>query len=193
MINRPLLVFILFSMVCVQACSVAYFEISNPIESPHTGELSKHKEIKFAISVKADPRMGTRKPTYRKEKLEKDIEEYIKVTNDTFMQMGFIATHVSDVEQANFKISILISPYWSALPQEWLTGLSFGLIPSSGTREKEYIFAFEDMINDRNHAYLIDEKTYNHILLFPASVVSLASLDEKEVFKKALVNFIENS
>jgi hypothetical protein len=75
----------------------------------------------------------------------------------------------------------------SALPQEWLTGLSLGLIPSWGTRPAEVRFSFSQ--GSRRAAYVVDDKRVNHLVLFPVFWLSFFLVDNDREFKNALEDF----
>ena len=75
----------------------------------------------------------------------------------------------------------------SALPQEWLTGLTFGLVPSWGTRPAEIRFSFSQ--EPRKAAYLVDDKRVNHLILFPVFWVSFFLMDKEKEFENALNDF----
>ena len=75
----------------------------------------------------------------------------------------------------------------SALPQEWLTGLSLGLIPSWGTRRAEIRFTFTQ--GTRTAAYLVDDKRVNHLVLFPVFWLSFILANNEAEFEKALNDF----
>jgi hypothetical protein len=75
----------------------------------------------------------------------------------------------------------------SALPQEWLTGLSLGLIPSWGTRPAEIRFTF--LQGSRTATYLVDDKRVNHLVLFPVFWLSFFLVDNEAEFEKALRDF----
>ena len=103
------------------------------------------------------------------------------------------ATYVEKDDDATLEIHIKHLSQLSALPQEWLTGLSFGLIPSWGTRESEYTYSFKEKSTGKSHTYMVDSKSYNHLILFPVFWVSFFTLNEKRVYKNALTNFLEHS
>ena len=75
----------------------------------------------------------------------------------------------------------------SALPQEWLTGLSLGLIPSWGTRRAEIQFKFSQ--DQRVAVYSVDDKRINHLVLFPIFWISFLLPDSEKEFEKAFNDF----
>ena len=81
----------------------------------------------------------------------------------------------------------------SALPQEWLTGLTCGAIPSWGTRYGEFKYRFENTPRQTSHTYFVDRPAFNHIIVFPVFWVSFFWPDEIDLYKKALANFLDNS
>lgn len=79
----------------------------------------------------------------------------------------------------------------SALPQEWLTGLSFGLIPSWGTRPAEARFTF--IQGNEKASYVVDKISVNHLFLFPVFWVSYLLADFEQEFTKALMDYAGTS
>ena len=77
--------------------------------------------------------------------------------------------------------------YLSALPQEWLTGLSFGLIPSWGTRPAEAQFTFEH--GEKSAVCVVDDTRINHLVLFPVFWVSFLLVDYEREFRQALRDY----
>ncbi|MCG3115666.1 MAG: hypothetical protein LLH30_08320 [Candidatus Manganitrophus sp. SA1] len=189
--NRGYLIAIIFSLL-LQGCSIAYYQIRNELSSPPSAEKKeKPCNISYFISVQADPKPAYNKQRYDEERLEKEKNAYIQATQRTLTKEGCIANSVEVKEEAQLRINILISPILEALPQEFITGLSFGIIPTRGTRPSEYVFTLEDVTNKREHSYIIDNQSYNHLFFLPVFWVNLFTLDEIKVYKKALSNFIE--
>jgi len=121
------------------------------------------------------------------------LQSYYESTKEIFNKIGCSANYVENEKAANFKIKVVRYKHLSALPQEWLTGLSFGLIPSWGTRENEYQYTFENVNKNKANTYYVDKHSFNHIILFPIFWVSFFTIDEDKVYKEALTNFIEGS
>jgi hypothetical protein len=117
-------------------------------------------------------------------------KEYIESTKEIFNKYGCKANYVETEQDANFKIRVVRFRNISPLPQEALTVLSFGLIPSWGTKEKVIEYSFNDISKNRSHGYYIDEHTYNHILLFPIFWINFISMDENRTYKETLTDFI---
>jgi len=82
-------------------------------------------------------------------------------------------------------IEVIQYTHLSALPQEWLTGLSFGLIPSWGTRPEQWKFVFA--MNDVQKVFAVDKTTFAHIAVLPFVWLSE---DVETSYKKALVTFM---
>jgi tetratricopeptide (TPR) repeat protein len=180
------------SILLFQSCSIVHYQVRNELHDPSDG-FKGACNIQYFVSVEGIPRQITRTPTYDEERLKKDKDEYRHATQEILTQKGCTAEVVETEKDANLKIHIIISPFWSALPQEWLTGLSFGLIPSWGTRPGEYVYVFEDKDAKKGHSYFIDQKTYNHLILFPLIWVNWITPDRIDAYQKALTNFMESS
>lgn len=75
----------------------------------------------------------------------------------------------------------------SALPQEWLTGLSFGLIPSWGVRPAEVTYAFSQ--GDRTAVFYVDDRRVNHLVLTPVFWLNFLLNRPQADFATAFENF----
>jgi len=177
----------------LSSCTVAHYEIRNGVTNA-SQEHGEPCDIKYSLYISSGSRTNTFGVRESKEdQLEKLKSKYIESTNEVLNKRGCTATYIITEEDANFKVRVERLLTISALPQEWLTGLSFGLIPSWGTRRSEYIYTFEDTKIKKKHNYYIDEKSYNHLILFPVSLVIFVTLDEFNVYETALTNFVEGS
>lgn len=185
-------VLLLFTFI-LESCTVAYYKVRNELEPNISKADGMACARKFSVSVLAVPRQLTRVPQYHLERFRKERLEFIHTAEETLSKNGCSVIFVEEEDEANFKIRVTISPLWSALPQEWLTGLSFGLLPSWGTRPSEFTFEFEDTETKAKHAYIVDQKSYNHLILFPFFWITFLTLDQTDVFEESLTNFIESS
>lgn len=186
-------VFVIIVALLVSSCTVAYYQIRNRL-SNESQEHSEPCEIMFSLDISS----GFRTNTFGVQESSKDWlqrlkSKYIESTKEVLNKKGCAATYVNSEGEANFKVRVKGLLNISALPQEWLTGLSFGLIPSWGTRPSEYIYTFEDTKTNKIHTYYIDKKSYSHLILFPVFWVTFITLDEFKIYEKALANFIEGS
>lgn len=179
--------------LALQSCTIEHFQISNKLRATTAARTNALCNVRYFISVNANPRQNTRKPQYNADRLKKDTENYIRATETTFAGHGCMVHRVEKSEEANFKIDIMQSPLWSALPQEFLTGLSVGAIPSWGTREGEYWFGFSNIELMKQHTYIIRRKSYNHIILFPVVWINFITQDKVDVYAESLANFLESS
>jgi hypothetical protein len=175
----------------LQSCTVAYYQVQNGLEVHPELNPIPDCTVTFTLTVLAHPRQLTRTPSYKDEWLAKDYQKFEKATKKVFAKRGCKARKVDNEEEAGFRIKILKSPLLSALPQEWLTGLTFGAIPSWGTRPGELFFYFEDFALAKHHTYIVDSKSYNHIILFPVFWVTIIMKNESDIYKDALNNFIQ--
>jgi len=124
---------------------------------------------------------------------EDRLQEYIKTTEEIIRGKRCIANYVGSEEDADLKIRIVKSGYRGAAPQDWLTGLSLGLIPSWKTEEDVYKYSFVSVSMKRGHGYSVDRKTFAHLVLFPIFWITFITSDDIADYKKALTNFLENS
>jgi len=187
------LAIVLIAALLLSSCSVAHYQIRNSLTST-SQERNKPCDIKYSLDVTSGSRTNTFGVRDSKEdELQKLRSKYIESTKKVFTSNGCTATYVITEGESNFKVRVERLRNISALPQEFLTGLSFGLIPSWGTRPSQYIYTFEDTKTKKSNSYYIDERSYNHLILFPVFWVTFIMLDEFSTYEKALTNFTGGS
>jgi hypothetical protein len=78
-------------------------------------------------------------------------------------------------------LSIFYDYGHAAAPQEWLTGLSFGVIPSWATRhELKLTFElFDGGTSVRQWDYMPESLSINHLLVFPIALFQIATSDDE--------------
>jgi hypothetical protein len=181
------------SILLLQACTIAVNNIRNPL--PNNTETSKSTcNIKYSLVIDSAVFTNTfGKSNTEYTQVNKIKTKYIAATNEALQSIGCHSVYTDNPKSANFVIDIKRQNYVSALPQEWLTGLSLGLIPSWGTRPAQYLYAFTNKADGKSHSYTVDIKSYNHIILFPVFWISFITADEYRTYKKALINFVKNS
>ena len=111
----------------------------------------------------------------------------VTATERVLKERGCTFRRLEQKIDATLKIHVQRSRYTGALPQEWLTGLSLGLIPSWGTRESEYSYSFMLEPGARGHRYTVDTFSISHLLLLP---FGFFSPDDSAVYRDALRNFL---
>ena len=191
--NAIKLVVVLITALLLSSCTVAHYQIRNSLTNA-SQEHSKPCDIKYSLDITSGSRTNTFGVRDSKEdEMQKLRRKYIESTKKVLNKNGCTATYVITEGEANFKVRVERLRNISALPQEWLTGLSFGLIPSWGTRPSQYIYTFDDTETKKQNIYYIDEKSYNHLILFPVFWVTFIMLDEFNVYEKSLSNFTEGS
>jgi len=75
----------------------------------------------------------------------------------------------------------------AAAPQEWLTGLTFGAIPSWSTRHqmKMTFELFDGGRSVRRWEYMPEMLWINHLILFPVSIYQIATLGSDDEHQAA--------
>ena len=180
-------------LLILQGCTVAYYKTDDELASSKGSLVKGSCNIEYFLEVSAEMRQRTTGTNEKPEWAEKAESKYISSTEKVFRSAGCLANQAASKGNANFIIKVEMPPFNSALGQEWLTGLSFGLIPSWGTRPNEYTYTFKNIENGSSHEYSIDNVSFNHLVLFPVSWVTFLTLDETKEYEGALENFIENS
>jgi len=115
-------------------------------------------------------------------------EDYVRSTEKIFSDLGCVVRRVHKAEEANFKI-VIEHPPIRRLYQRDLAEASLGLIPTWGTRERVSTYGFNSINLKKEHAYIINEKFYYHLILipFPGKFSGISS------YEAALSNFLEHS
>ncbi len=180
-------------LIIIQGCTVAYYKTDDNLAENNEQTSNEYCQINYTLEIDAEVRQLTTGIKERNDLAEKGKKKYLAIADKVFIKQGCTPNHVENEENADFKIGIKISPYHSALPQEWLTGLSVGLIPSWGTRKNEYTYTFTNKTESVNHSYSVDKVSFNHLVVFPVFWTIFFTLDEHKTFEKALQNFIKNS
>jgi hypothetical protein len=180
-------------LAALQGCTVAYYKTDDNLSRSAKTLMPANCEINYSVEIDAEQRQFTTGVTKKNEWAEQARPRYVASSEKVFKAHGCIAKFVEDGDTANFVAKIKISPLRSALGQEWLTGLSFGLIPSWGTRPNEYTYGFTNRVTSRQHSYSIDSVSFSHLVLFPFFWVTFFTLDEQRAYSNALSNFLENS
>ena len=186
--------YFILMIVCLllQGCTVAHYKLNNQLSRPSPCD-NKGEVAVYHISLAAKPVQYTRDANYTPEQIQQMQSKYAASTQKVFFERGISATETEDKESATFRIYIQANPLYSALPQEFLTGLSLGIIPSWGTREKEFSYSFMKVKDNASHTYTVDQKSYNHLICFPVFWTMFFTLDESRVYEKALNNYLDNT
>ena len=123
----------------------------------------------------------------------KKIEKQLNLaTEETLKDLGCLVTRNAEANGDNtLLVKVTEQKLLSALPQEWLTGLSFGLIPSWGTRPEQWKFEFQQ--GEYARKYVVDDTRFNHIIAFPVFWISFPLMNIEKEYVKALREYAENS
>jgi len=180
------------ALTALQGCTIGYYDLHGELQTALTSKAPC--DIKYFIALESSSYTNT---FGEKEAAQKHLAEekahYVTATQDLLTKRACKAALAETENEATLGVSVQHQAFLSALPQEWLTGLSFGLIPSWGTRRSTYIYTFKDKPTGRSHSYSVDSKSFNHLILFPVFWISFFTMDESRVYKEALANFIEHS
>jgi hypothetical protein len=173
----------MITALVLNGCTVAWYELK-PVAM--TG--SMQKQCPKAVDVVLNSVFTTN--TFGQEERE---QQQLTEMRERYMQTAtrVLAAHDCRAEaggDGTLRIQVEEEQQLSALPQEWLTGLSVGLIPSWGTRPSELRFTFS--YKDRLWVYVVDEKRINHIVMFPVFWLSFVLIDEQREFRDALEDFL---
>ncbi len=191
-------ILLLFIFVIIQGCSVRYYTLENKIsthrESVKNKESYKNKEnLKFSIKVDGERYFRTRISKFSHKQLKKIREKYTNVTVELLTAKGYKPEEVAISKGNNLLIDISEVPHIGAVGVEYLTGLSFGLIPSWPTRKQQYIYKFTTIKNMKSHKYWVNDKRFNHLIAFPVFWIIFFVDNPIDKYKEALENFLEHN
>lgn len=180
----------MLAVAVLQGCTVAYNELHGELPAR-----SDRTEAGCDLAYSLELLSGHHTNTFGVKKTPADqaseIEsEYVADTASALEALGCDSEFVEAEGDADLVIRVERLPKLSALPQEWLTGLSFGLIPSWGTRPSEYRYTFRDTDSGFENVYTVDRKSYSHLVLFPVFWVTFFTADESRVYKEAVTDFV---
>jgi len=178
---RKLSILLLFSLVLILT-SCTSFRIT-----PEVDEIKHEPTTINTFSYQVDAH-------YKKHFFELgalDITESILANSDKIavLPVGEGGTHLS--------INLMQRLHGGACGQDYLTGLSLGLIPSWCTRPGMYTFNFKLHQNDKvcsSKEYVIDEIGYGHIILLPFGIFELINgvySGVLDLYEEALSSFVQ--
>lgn len=183
---------IAMTTLSLQSCSVSYYKHRNELLATTDYLPSSDCTISYSLAIRSSLTTNTYGTIENRKRINKMKSDYLPSIERVFQHYGCNAESESDQTKSNFHILIEESPKVSALPQEWLTGLSFGLIPSWGKRPAELTFEFTDKQKEISKKYIIDTISISHISLFPIFWLTFFTLDNNKTFEKSLSEFIEH-
>ena len=175
----------------LSGCTIVTYELRD--ELPENSSVAPC-DITFTLDLQSGSHTNSFGANPHQVEALKELQQsYITSTTKTLSELGCISNQASNSSEANFSVNVSRQLQLSALPQEWLTGLSLGLIPSWGTKQGQYVFTFTNNDSGQTYSYKIDQNNYNHIVLFPVFWVTFFTADEQGAYKRALTNFIKSS
>jgi len=182
---------IIFLSLIISSCSIVTYNIRDELSEVENGNSCN---ITFTLDLQSSHSTNSFGNKGHENEVLKELEaSYLKSTLSTLSSLGCNSKQASNIAESNFTISVSRQLKLSALPQEWLTGLSLGLIPSWGTKYDQYVFTFTHKDSGQSHSYHIDQNNYNHLILFPVFWVTFFTADEQMAYKNALTNFLKSS
>lgn len=191
--NQMKAIILILFVLHFTSCTIVHYKITNELakEKSHThSQCDINYFLVFTSGIYTNTFGDQKDSDKRALELQKKYEESIE---KVLSYKGCKINKADSANAANFIIQVKRQLFMSALPQEWLTGLSFGIIPSWGTRPEQFVYTFEDKKTGTKHSYIIDEKSYNHLVLFPVFLFTYSKLTEFNVFEETFTNFIENT
>lgn len=194
--NLPVCLVLVLNYIAVllllPSCTIAWYEIRNELPVDRVTEQAGSCYLMYSLVVKegcCTSAYGIRQPDDR---LRRISGEYAGATERILNDRGCVAQRVELDDDTDLKVQVDMLLDLKTLPQDWLTYLSLGLIPSWGTRPEQYLFTFEDRNADVRNCYAVDLRSASHLFLFPFSWTALFTVDEVNAYEKALANFLDS-
>lgn len=178
----------------LQSCTIMYLDVRNNLTPGTAAERNESCNVNYSLSLSSVSHTNTYGVRDTdKDELQKLRNQYTESTKEIFSKKGCTTNYVENEKDANFKIRVVRYRHLSALPQEYLAGLTLFIIPAWGTKEGEYQYTFENVSTKKSHTYYVDQHQITQMFLFPVFWISFITMDEDKVYKEALTNFIEGS
>ena len=117
-------IYLLAVVLIFQGCTYRYFKTEDNLETKKEKNVLKDCDIKYSLNLKIIKIQRTNDPRRLEQWEKRDKPEYVNISEKVFKEKGCKVLYVEDTNKANFIIDIQNFPYLSALPQEYLTGLS---------------------------------------------------------------------
>lgn len=182
---------LLLTSLLACGCSIVTYDLRDELAET---QRQPGCDIAFALDIQSSHQTNSLGPTpHQSEEIERIRQGYVTRTLDTLGDLGCSVAEAPSEAEPNLLINISRQLQLSALPQEWLTGLSFGLIPSWGTKYGQYSFTFIRADIGHTHTYIVDQRNYNHLVLFPVFWITFFTADEQRSYANALANFAKSS
>ena len=184
---------ILISLTFLEGCTVGKFDLrEKEYQIPNNSNVQWTCPSRFTLSMERKVHTNTfGKKKSKPELISKTKREFEIITENKLNELNCLANDkINSKIDTVLEINILENKSLSALPQEWLTGLSFGVIPSWGTRPEQWIFEFKQ--GDYIRSYVVDDSRFNHIVAFPFFWLSFFTMDIESKYKEALTEFTQN-
>jgi len=120
-------------------------------------------------------------------------EQYLSASRKTLTDLGCSMAYTENETESALLIHVNISQARGGTPQEFLSGLTLGIIPAWLTHEREYTYTFTNNLTRNENSYYIDQKASYHLILLPIFWVNFFTADELNIYEKCLEDFLENS
>lgn len=184
---------LLSGTLLLQSCVVMNYKLRNELDHPES-EKAPAREIRYKVVVNGQSAWNYRSTPELDPEGRRAYElSYSKITRKVFDKKGLAAKEVNELKDVNFRIEVCITPFAGALPQEYLLGFTFFIIPVWGTRPTEFTYTFEHVGVKKPHSYYVDLKSYAHWLCLPVFWVNFITMNETKGYKNALSNYLENA
>ena len=178
-------------MISLQGCTVGWYSLQDVSEEVAAGN---NKTWNCPANFELDVNMNYYTNTYSNKKAKPENISKIKrqlslSTEKALKDLGCLSGNdLGATKNKILFIKVTEQKYLSALPQEWLTGLSFGIIPSWGTRPGLWQFEFKQ--GDYERTFSVDDTRFNHLIALPVFWLSFPLMNIESEFEKALNEFV---
>jgi hypothetical protein len=141
----------LFLSLLLPSCTLINLSLENEIKGEGSTQdksvkKGEGKTLKFSILVEGRKYLRTMVSEYSPERMKRITDEYTQQTIQVVLENGYKPIEVT--ANADLEINILHVPHIGAVAVEYLTGFTFGVIPTWPTRERQIYIEFENTKNN---------------------------------------------
>jgi hypothetical protein len=175
----------------LSSCTLHRYQIRNELGGSSRFASGNESDIKYSLSINSATERNTG-GIHRLggSKLRSLVEEYKNYTEKALTKGNYTGTYTETSAEADLVIKVERFFHKRPFPQEWLTGLSLGIIPSWVTLPKKFVYIIENKRTNRRKLYRVDEEIFNHIIVLPLFWINFFTWNDSRVYKRALEDFI---
>lgn len=127
---------------------------------------------------------------FHKDRSKNELTKYSERAEKIMESLHCKSVRLTEPMQNGLLINVQYGGHGGASPEDFITGLTLGIIPSRTTRNNMYIYSISDGANSKD--YSLDQVSYSHFVLFPFIWVNILADSEYDHFGYVLADFIKH-